>query len=100
MSLVSPNAASTLIPMREFCGFNRVSVNAPPCVFAYGMLPKFVPIPDPGFVDLVTAVISINPTGVKYASPSLNCKGDSLDVDVCPAAAVVVAGSALKVGGA
>src|SRR5271155_5848296 len=42
------------------------------------MLPKFVPIPVPGAVDRVTDVISKNPTGVKYASPSLNCSGASL----------------------
>src|SRR5580692_2651239 len=44
------------------------------------MLPKFVPMPDPGLVDRVTEVISRNPTGVKKASPSLNCSG--LDVSL------------------
>src|ERR1700722_2707438 len=65
------------------------------------MLPKFVPIPDPGLVDRVTDVISINPTGVKYASPNLNCSGDVLASSGAGAAAVVVVGGGgLNVGGA
>jgi hypothetical protein len=63
------------------------------------MLPKFVPIPDPGLVDRVTDVISKNPTGVKYASPSLNSSIEegSSGLGGCAGVAVVVAGG-VKLG--
>src|SRR5580698_430008 len=67
------------------------------------MLPKFVPIPDPGLVDLVTDVISINPTGVKNASPSLNCKGEPPASSWAGGVAAVgdgAAGSGVNVGAA
>jgi hypothetical protein len=65
------------------------------------MLPKFVPIPDPGFVDLVTDVISRNPTGVKYASPSLNWSGELFASSGAAAGAdAEVVGGGVKVGAA
>src|ERR1700722_8606811 len=102
MILKSPNPVSTLIPMREFCGLNRVSLKDPACVFEYGMLPKFVPMPVPVLVERVTDVISRNPTGVKNASPNLNCSGElaSSGAAMGPAFEAVATGVALNVGGA
>src|SRR5579863_3685081 len=54
------------------------------------MLPKLVPIPEPGFVDRVTEVISMNPTGVKKASPSLNCSGLDVSLVFCDGGAMLI----------
>ncbi len=51
--------------MREFCAVRRDSGSTPLVVFEKGMFPKFVDMEFPVLVDLLTAVISRKPNGVR-----------------------------------
>src|ERR1700735_3637589 len=86
------------MPRREFCGLRRVSVKLPAWVFPYGMLPNLVPMPEPGLVERETDVMSMNPTGVIYASPIFNCNGEL--ESPCGGATAGDTGGSSGVGGA
>ena len=63
-------------PIREFCGLNRDSLSFPAAVLPKGMPLNEVPIPLPTLVDRQTDVRSMNPRGVKSASPIRNESGE------------------------
>src|SRR6185295_11986854 len=72
------SCTSTLKPILEFCALNRNSVSLPAVVLLNGILPKFVPMPEPALVERKTAVKSMNPTGVIVAEPILKVSGSTL----------------------
>src|SRR5579864_3815794 len=77
MKWVPFQSPSNRNPMREFCGLKRNSESLPFTVLLYGTLPKLLPILEPVFLSRKTAVISMNPIGMRHVLPRRRNVGDA-----------------------